>query len=188
MYNPSLSFREGWTAAERVGQSVTMASRRRRPAAAQRAGLPAPTACLPAASARAGTTLTHIINCCRLCAGEQPVHDPEVYLLDYVPPELRVEVSWRPPLSAHVQPTAHWSVAQQAVACAGGAPQSPSLTSLLLPPLSCTPLPAPQVTRQFCVGFANCMAAAAYLTKQGQLPKPRLLAQMMSIVPGLDKR
>lgn len=45
-----------------------------------------------------------------------------------------------------------------------------------------------QVTRQFCVGFANCMAAAAYLCKQKQLPKPRLLSQMLGIVPGLDKR
>lgn len=63
------------------------------------------------------------------------MHDPEIYLFDYVPPELRVEVA-----------------------------------------------------RAFCVGFANCMAAAAYLAKQRQLPKPRLLAQMISIVPGLDKR
>lgn len=37
------------------------------------------------------------------------------------------------------------------------------------------------------VGFANCMAAAGYLVSQGQLPKPRLLAQMLNIVPGLDK-
>lgn len=65
---------------------------------------------------------------------DKPVHDPEIYLFDYVPPELRVEVA-----------------------------------------------------RAFCVGFANCMAAAAYLAKQRQLPKPRLLAQMISIVPGLDK-
>lgn len=66
--------------------------------------------------------------------GEGPVHDPDVYLFDYVPPELRIEV-----------------------------------------------------TRQFCVGFANCMAAAAYLCKQKQLPKPRLLSQMLGIVPGLNK-
>ncbi|PRW32670.1 ankyrin repeat family [Chlorella sorokiniana] len=66
--------------------------------------------------------------------GEGPVHDPQVYMLDYVPPELRIEV-----------------------------------------------------TRQFVVGFANCMAAAGYLVSQGQLPKPRLLAQMLTIVPGLDK-
>ncbi len=44
-----------------------------------------------------------------------------------------------------------------------------------------------QVTRQFVVGFANCMAAAGYLVSQGQLPKPRLLAQMLTIVPNLDK-
>ena len=31
---------------------------------------------------------------CGAAAGEGPVHDPEVYLLDYVPPELRVEASF----------------------------------------------------------------------------------------------
>ncbi|KAI7843535.1 hypothetical protein COHA_002777 [Chlorella ohadii] len=66
--------------------------------------------------------------------GDAPVHDPEVYMLDFAPPELRIEV-----------------------------------------------------TRQFVVGFANCMAAAGYLVSQGQLPKPRLLAQMLTIVPNLDK-
>ncbi|KAL4432208.1 hypothetical protein ABPG77_005970 [Micractinium sp. CCAP 211/92] len=66
--------------------------------------------------------------------GDLPVHDPEVYLLDYVPPELRVEVA-----------------------------------------------------RPFAVGFANAMATAAYLARQRQLPKPRMVAQMMGIVPGLDK-
>lgn len=58
--------------------------------------------------------------------------------------------------------------------------------TLQLPSLPTQPQPQ-QVTRQFVVGFANCMAAAGYLVSQGQLPKPRLLAQMLNIVPGLDK-
>jgi hypothetical protein len=29
---------------------------------------------------------------CPTVAGDGPVHDPEVYLFDYVPPELRIEV------------------------------------------------------------------------------------------------
>lgn len=32
------------------------------------------------------------------------------------------------------------------------------------------------------------MAAVAYLCRQHQLPKPRMLSQMISIVPGLEKR
>ena len=109
------------------------------------------------------------------------MHDPEVYLLDYVPPELRVEVSWRARGALTRNRTLQRLVSR--LACLH------RLRDQCLPCwCSRLPLPAPQVTRQFCVGFANCMAAAAYLTKQGQLAKPRLLAQMMSIVPGLDKR
>lgn len=48
-------------------------------------------------------------------------------------------------------------------------------------------LAPPQVARPFAVGFANAMATAAYLARQRQLPKPRMVAQMMGIVPGLDK-
>lgn len=66
--------------------------------------------------------------------GDGPVHDPEIYLFDFVPPEQRIEV-----------------------------------------------------VRPFVVGFANTMSAAAYMARQRQLPKPRLVAQMMNIVPGLDK-
>ncbi|PSC68664.1 ankyrin repeat family [Micractinium conductrix] len=66
--------------------------------------------------------------------GDHAAHDPEIFLLYYCPPELRVEVS-----------------------------------------------------RPFAAGFANAMAAAGYLARQRQLPKPRMVAQMMSIVPGLDK-
>jgi len=71
----------------------------------------------------------------RLPAGGHPVHDPEVFLLDYCPPELRMEVH-----------------------------------------------------RQFAEGFANCMDSIAYLLKQGQVPKPRLVAQCAAFVPGADKR
>jgi hypothetical protein len=64
----------------------------------------------------------------------------------------------------------------------------PAGTALPLePPSHVHGPPAPQVTRPFCIGFANCMAAVAYLCRQRQLPKPRLLSQMISIVPGLEK-
>lgn len=53
---------------------------------------------------------------------------------------------------------------------------------------ACLPAPPRQVARPFAVGFANAMATAAYLARQRQLPKPRMVAQMMGIVPGLDKR
>lgn len=64
----------------------------------------------------------------------QSLHDPEVYLLDYCPPELRIEVS-----------------------------------------------------KQFALGYANFMDSIAYLLKQGQLPKPRMVAQCAPILPGVDK-
>lgn len=63
------------------------------------------------------------------------MHDPQVFLFDYVPPELRMEVA-----------------------------------------------------KPFVVGYANCMATVAYLLRQGQLPKPRLVKQCAGIVPGVDKR
>lgn len=67
-------------------------------------------------------------------SGGQSLHDPEVYLLDYVPPELRIEVK-----------------------------------------------------KAFADGYANCMDSIAYLLKQGQAPKPKMVAQCASIVPGADK-
>lgn len=36
--------------------------------------------------------------------------------------------------------------------------------------------------------FGNCMRTVGYLLGQGQLPKPRLVAQCATIVPGVDKR
>lgn len=48
-------------------------------------------------------------------------------------------------------------------------------------------LPRPQVAPPFCVGYANCMSTVAYLCKQRQFPKPRMVTQMSGIVPGLDK-
>lgn len=62
------------------------------------------------------------------------VHDPPVFLLDYVPPESRMEVS-----------------------------------------------------RQFVEGFASCMAAIAYVLRQGQVPKPSMLKMCATIAPGADK-
>ncbi len=67
-------------------------------------------------------------------AGNQPLHDPEVFLLDFVPPAPRHAVA-----------------------------------------------PA------FAAGFANCVAAVAYLLAQGQAPRPRLVAQLAAVVPGLDR-
>lgn len=146
------------------------------------------------------------------------MHDPEVYMLDYVPPELRIEVGgrgvgWgsslvgvpagsdcplrsagaaRQCLRGSVPPPHHRKVAckvptasemrRLALHRLAAAANSPH-TNLLSPLHSLTL----QVTRQFVVGFSNCMAAAGYLVSQGQLPKPRLLAQMLTIVPGLDK-
>ena len=69
-----------------------------------------------------------------LSSGGQPCHDPEVYLLNYVPPELRIEVH-----------------------------------------------------KAFADGYANIMDSIAYVLKQGQLPKPRMVAQCASILPGVDK-
>jgi hypothetical protein len=63
------------------------------------------------------------------------IHDPPVFLLDYVPPELRMEVS-----------------------------------------------------RAFVEGFANCMDTVAYVLRQGQVPKPRVVAQCTAYAPGLDKQ
>lgn len=45
-----------------------------------------------------------------------------------------------------------------------------------------------EVHKPFALGFANCIDAVAYLIKQGQVPKPRLVAQLAGVVPGLDKR
>lgn len=38
----------------------------------------------------------HLLPLPACLAGEGPVHDPEVYLFDYVPPELRIEVHSTP--------------------------------------------------------------------------------------------
>jgi hypothetical protein len=67
-------------------------------------------------------------------AGGQPLHDPEVFLLDFVPPA-----------------------------------------------------PRHAVAPVFAAGFANCVAAVAYLLAQGQAPRPRLVAQLAAVVPGLDR-
>ena len=70
-----------------------------------------------------------------LPAGGGAVHDPQVFLLNYLPADLRMEVH-----------------------------------------------------KQFADGFANCMDSIAYVLKQGQPPKPRMVAQCARVVPGTDKR
>lgn len=62
------------------------------------------------------------------------VHDPPVFLFEYMSPEFRLES-------------------------------------------------VPQLAR----GYANCFATAAWALKQRQLPKPSLITQCASIVPGIDK-
>lgn len=62
------------------------------------------------------------------------MHDPEVLLLDFTPPEVRMEVH-----------------------------------------------------KDFVLGFANCFDVVAYLLKQQQLPKPRVIQQTAPFTPGTDK-
>jgi hypothetical protein len=45
-----------------------------------------------------------------------------------------------------------------------------------------------EVHRAFAHGFTNCIDAVAYLLKQGQPPKPRMVTQLAGLVPGVDKR
>lgn len=44
-----------------------------------------------------------------------------------------------------------------------------------------------EVTRPFAEGFANCMDSVAYALRQGQAPKPRVVAQCAGLLPGVDK-
>jgi hypothetical protein len=44
-----------------------------------------------------------------------------------------------------------------------------------------------EVARPFAEGFANCMDSIAYALRQGQTPKPRVVAQCAGLLPGVDK-
>jgi len=63
--------------------------------------------------------------------GDGPTHDPDVYLLNYLTPDLRMEVD-----------------------------------------------------AKFAIGYSNYMETVAYLLKQGQVPKPKLVRMCASAVPG----
>ena len=152
------------------------------------------------------------------------MHDPQVFLLDYCPPEVcRRRVQGRaavgrgragclaggrafaggragclaggsdaqPPISAMCR-LSHQAAAichSSATACyeaASAAASLPGTSPYLHPP---RPLQLRmEVSKGFVTGFANCMRTAAYLLRQGQLPKPRMVAQCAGVVPGLDKR